>query len=207
MPTFEIVNSTAEGLRIQREILEEAAKAGYEDPERFAIQLSVEEALVNAIKHGNRSDPAKKVRGSYEVTDREVRVRIEDEGLGFDRNTIPDCTEDENLERPCGRGLKLMEHYMTEVRYNKNRVEMVLRRKNPSTGDQQRTGNDTIVDFNSGDTQIISPESPAGGTKEQTAPPSRSPERVTVPPKNRRRRAVFASAMGPEPETIESLQS
>src|SRR5438132_1325023 len=47
-------------------------------------------------------------------------VRITDEGKGFDPSDVPDPTAIENLERPCGRGLMLMKHYMTEVEYNES---------------------------------------------------------------------------------------
>jgi serine/threonine-protein kinase RsbW len=56
-----------------------------------------------------------------------LEVRITDEGIGFDPSDVPDPTAVENLERPCGRGLMLMRHYMTEVSYNErgNSVYMI----------------------------------------------------------------------------------
>jgi len=83
----------------------------------FSIRLALEEALINAIKHGNQLDPTKKVAISYRLHDSRFEVQISDEGPGFDPDEVPDPTEVENLERPCGRGLMLMRHYMSEVRY------------------------------------------------------------------------------------------
>ena len=80
----------------------------------FSIRLALEEALVNAIKHGNQMDRAKSaIVISYRASSDRFDVHITDEGSGFDPSDVPDPTAIENLERPCGRGLMLMRHYMT----------------------------------------------------------------------------------------------
>jgi serine/threonine-protein kinase RsbW len=91
-----------------------------EVPERdvFCIKLALEEALVNAIKHGNQFDRSKKVYISYRLLSDRFEVAVSDDGPGFDPADVPDPTAVENLERPCGRGLMLMRHYMTDVAYN-----------------------------------------------------------------------------------------
>ena len=96
----------------------------------FSVRLALEEALINAIKHGNQMDPDKSVEISWEVTDSTVRVSIEDQGKGFDPSTLPDPTLEENLERSSGRGVMLIHHYMTSVGYNEkgNRITMVKER-------------------------------------------------------------------------------
>ena len=86
--------------------------------EIFGIRLALEEAMVSAIKHGNRLDQAKKVRIWYHVQPHRFDIAITDEGPGFNPDAVPDCCADENLDRPCGRGLFLMRHYMTEVRFH-----------------------------------------------------------------------------------------
>ena len=113
-----IPSDPAEARRIQEEI-EQALKIHcYSDREIFSIKLAVEEALVNAIKHGNQLDPAKAVHVGYNVTQERFDVIISDEGPGFDPGEVPDPTAVENLERPSGRGLMLMKHYMTLVNYS-----------------------------------------------------------------------------------------
>ena len=113
-----------------RRILEDLEEMGYSPKERFGIRLALEEALVNAVKHGNRCDESKMVRVRYQATEAQFMVEIEDEGQGFSRADLPDCADSENLERPCGRGVALMEHYMTTVRYNDrgNCVQMIKSR-------------------------------------------------------------------------------
>jgi serine/threonine-protein kinase RsbW len=92
--------------------------ASYPDRDVFAIRLALEEAIVNGLRHGNQSDPAKSVRIHYKVRPDCVLVRVEDQGPGFDPYQVPDPTCEENLERCCGRGVFLMRAYMTWVRYN-----------------------------------------------------------------------------------------
>ena len=90
----------------------------FSDREMFCITVALEEALVNAIKHGNQMDRAKKVFIRYAVEENRFHIMIRDEGPGFDPEDVPDPTAVENLERPCGRGLMLMRYYMTEVEYS-----------------------------------------------------------------------------------------
>jgi serine/threonine-protein kinase RsbW len=125
-----IASETTEAQRVQQLILELLKQSGFSERELFGIKLALEEALVNAIKHGNRMDRAKQVRIWYRVHGDEFTIRIRDEGKGFDPSDVPDPTDEENLERPCGRGLLLMRHYMSEVVFLEkgNIVEMRKRR-------------------------------------------------------------------------------
>jgi serine/threonine-protein kinase RsbW len=103
---------------------------GYGPKDVFALRLALEEAGVNAMKHGHRSDPTKPVQVAYHITLDEVLVEVEDEGPGFDPAKVPDPLAKENLERPCGRGLYLMRCYTTWLRFNErgNRITMCRRR-------------------------------------------------------------------------------
>ncbi|MBX9584398.1 MAG: ATP-binding protein [Gemmataceae bacterium] len=99
--------------------IEDALQAfGYGDRDVFAIRLALEEALVNAIKHGNQLDPDKRVHVRYTVAPDRFDVRIADEGPGFDPAAVPDPTEDDFIERPCGRGLLLIRGFMSSVEYH-----------------------------------------------------------------------------------------
>ena len=90
----------------------------FNEMEIFSIKMALEEAIVNAIKHGNQMDPGKMVRIAYRITTDQFDVMITDEGPGFNPDDVPDPTAPENLERPCGRGLLLMRHYMTRIEYH-----------------------------------------------------------------------------------------
>jgi serine/threonine-protein kinase RsbW len=106
-------------VRLLQDRLEAAlAAAGWSDSEQFAIKLAVEEAVVNAVKHGNEMDPDRRVKIGYTVTAQRFDIRIEDEGPGFNPADVPDPTTDEGRERPCGRGLLLINGFMDEVKYH-----------------------------------------------------------------------------------------
>jgi len=112
--------------RIQESIAAALKARRFTQHDIFGIRLALEEALVNAIKHGNRLDPQKKVHISYRVTTRRFEIDISDEGPGFNPGGVRDPRAPENLEKPGGRGLLLMRAYMTEVNFHPpgNRVTM-----------------------------------------------------------------------------------
>jgi len=113
-----VIPSDPEDARRVQDEIEEALKANqFSEKEIFGIRLALEEALVNAIKHGNNLDKSKKVHIAYGVRPERFDIRIMDEGPGFDPEEVPDPTAFENLERPCGRGLMLMRHYMNVVSF------------------------------------------------------------------------------------------
>ena len=113
-----IPSDAAEARRIQDDIEQHLHARHVSEHDIFSIKLALEEALVNAIKHGNQMDSAKKVHISYQIFADRFDVQIFDDGNGFNPNDVPDPTAFENLERPCGRGLMLMRHYMNDVAFN-----------------------------------------------------------------------------------------
>ena len=131
MVTTRVISSDLKAARgIQQEVLQELAGHGYTDSSTFAIRLALEEGLNNAIRHGNGYDPEKTVEVTYDVDDDRVAISITDEGPGFRPGDVPDPRLDENVVKPCGRGIMLIRAYMDEVRYNDvgNQVRMVKRR-------------------------------------------------------------------------------
>jgi len=81
------------------------------------IALAVREGVANAIKHGNREDPDKRVEIDCILAQDQVIVRIEDEGDGFDPTDLPDPLRAENLLKPTGRGIFFMNEFMDEIDY------------------------------------------------------------------------------------------
>ena len=82
------------------------------------LGIALHESLINAIKHGNREDPRKRVYVEFTpMTDEEppgLAIRIRDEGCGFDPASIPDCVAPENLLKCSGRGIFLIRSFMDE---------------------------------------------------------------------------------------------
>jgi serine/threonine-protein kinase RsbW len=124
------VQTTTEVAGCINSMLEVLRPLGYADQDFFGIRLALEEAIVNAIRHGHRNDPSKIVHIRYQASQQQLLVEIQDEGPGFDPEGVPDPLSPENLERPGGRGVLLMRFYMTWVLYNRrgNCVTLCKRR-------------------------------------------------------------------------------
>jgi serine/threonine-protein kinase RsbW len=122
-----IPSDFSSGRDVQERIMAEVERHAFGTDSAFAVRIALEEAMVNAIKHGNRLDPAKKVHVECKVTPRRAEITIEDEGPGFDRAAIPDPTHDDNLDKPSGRGILLIEAYMDGVQWSRGgrRLRMV----------------------------------------------------------------------------------
>lgn len=101
-----------------RQILAALRARGFSQDDVFGVHLALEEAFLNAVKHGNKMDSTKKVTVEYTVDQEKVEIRVTDEGEGFDPSTIPDPRVGENLYRPEGRGLLLIGSYMHTVEYS-----------------------------------------------------------------------------------------
>jgi serine/threonine-protein kinase RsbW len=129
-PVRLVIPSDTSAVRgVQDRIMSEVVRCGFDGQSQFAIKLALEEGLINAIKHGNRLDPGKRVHVEYTCSTRELVVCIEDEGPGFERAEVPDPTMDENIEKCSGRGILLIESYMTSVGWTRGgrRIRMVKR--------------------------------------------------------------------------------
>ncbi len=126
---FELPSDLALMNGVLQYLLERVAKLGLIAPERSNLFIALDEAFVNAVKHGNKNDSSKLVRVGAELSPKEACFTIEDEGEGFDVQTIPDPRDPANLFKSSGRGVLLIYNIMDEVEYNAqgNRVKMVKR--------------------------------------------------------------------------------
>lgn len=131
---FTIPSDYAAGRDVQNHILDDVVNCGFTGQNLFAIKLALEEAIINGIKHGNRLDAAKKVRIEARITLKRFTVSVEDEGPGFHRAKVPDPTLEENLEKCSGRGILLMEAYMTRVRWDRGGRRITLVKENDQPG-------------------------------------------------------------------------
>jgi len=126
---FELPSDLALMNGVLEYLQDRVAKLGLIKPERSNLFVALDEAFVNAVKHGNKSDPNKLVRITAELTPQEASFTVEDQGEGFDIHQIPDPCDPANLFRTSGRGVLLIYNIMDEVEYNAqgNRVKMVKR--------------------------------------------------------------------------------
>ena len=126
---FELPSDIALMNGVLHYIIERVAALGVIKPDTSNLLIALDEAFVNAVKHGNKHDHQKLVRITADLSSKEARFTIEDEGEGFDVTGIPDPRDPENLFKTSGRGVLLIYNIMDEVEYNDrgNRLTMVKR--------------------------------------------------------------------------------
>lgn len=112
---------------VHQEMLSKLEACDFSQDDIFAIHLALEEAFLNAIKHGNKMDPTKEIKIDYSIDSKKIEICLADEGDGFDPNIIPDPRYGDNLYKTEGRGLFLMRSYMDVVEFNDrgNSVRMI----------------------------------------------------------------------------------
>jgi serine/threonine-protein kinase RsbW len=121
-----IANDLAAGRRLLDQLLQQLESLHWARREIFGIRLAVDEALVNANLHGNRLDETKHVHFCCWLSPRKIRVEITDEGPGFDPECLPDPTDSAHVDRPCGRGVKLMRAFMSHIEFHQPGNKVVL---------------------------------------------------------------------------------
>ena len=124
-----IPNDTEEAREVQERIVGLMEQNAWPMRDCFGVRLSLEEAMVNAIKHGNRMEPGKKVYVACELSADEITVVIEDQGNGFDPAEVPDPTDDDNLDKPGGRGIMLIRSFMDGFAYNSKGNRLTMSKK------------------------------------------------------------------------------
>lgn len=116
---------------LEGRILQEIEECDFDENSRFAIRLALDEALINAYKHGNRSNSDKKISVYYEIGRDSVDFEIEDEGDGFLYHGISDPRMEDSLRKTSGRGIFLIRHFMTHVGFNEkgNQIHFCYQKK------------------------------------------------------------------------------
>lgn len=105
------------------------SEIGFNDELYAKLMLTVSEAATNGIVHGNKQDPSKKVVLTAESDGSILTVTTKDEGEGFEPDEVDDPLAEENLLKPSGRGVFLMNEYADEVEYKDGGTVLVLRFK------------------------------------------------------------------------------
>jgi serine/threonine-protein kinase RsbW len=92
-----------------------AGIAGFEEDDALNVGIAVREAVINAIVHGNRLDPSRKVEVNLQARPWSISARVRDQGDGFDAGATPDPTVGDNLMRSSGRGILVMRAFVDSV--------------------------------------------------------------------------------------------
>ena len=115
-------------------ISEIVSDMGFDKEESEQINLAVIEAAVNAIKHGNNEDSSKRTRFEFILSQEQLTVVVEDQGTGFNRETVADPLDPSNLLKSSGRGIFLMETCMDSVTYEASgRIVRMVKSKPSAT--------------------------------------------------------------------------
>ncbi|MEI8371647.1 MAG: ATP-binding protein [Planctomycetota bacterium] len=113
-----IASDSTMARRVLDEMLAQLEAQHWQQRDIFAVHLATEEALANAIQHGNGRDARKNVRFVCLLGSDRIRIEITDEGRGFNPLALPDPTCDHHLHSPRGRGVMLMRAFMSRVAFN-----------------------------------------------------------------------------------------
>jgi serine/threonine-protein kinase RsbW len=115
------ISSQPESINLVEKLIDEIKSEYNVHEECYGNMLvAVTEAVNNAIQHGNKYDPDKKVIISHEVEPDQISFIITDEGTGFDFMNLPDPTDPDHLEKPTGRGVFLMKHLADQIIFSEN---------------------------------------------------------------------------------------
>ena len=103
---------------VQTVLAQVSGGLGLDEDAQHYMSVAVRESVVNAIKHGNRNDEARRVQVAFTVAPETFRIEVRDEGGGFDPETVPNPLAEENLLKPYGRGIFFMKSFMDDVSYS-----------------------------------------------------------------------------------------
>ena len=115
------------------QLLDQLAIFNWSTKDSFGIHMAMEEAIQNAIRHGNECRSDKFVHVTIDLDNLQFRSTVTDEGQGFDPEAVPDPTEDVNLDKCSGRGVMLIKHFVDEVKYNPCGNSVTLSKKKTTT--------------------------------------------------------------------------
>jgi len=114
---------------IVEDLMKVIGEMGCAEGEEFEVELSLREALANAIKHGTGSDPSKEVQICVACDqDRGMLIVVRDPGPGFDPGKLPSCVEGQNVYSTHGRGIFLISRYMDDVKFKRGGTEIHMRK-------------------------------------------------------------------------------
>lgn len=125
---------------VEREILDRAYELGYDSDACFCLRLAMDEAIINAITHGNRKIEQKDVRIVALCDNDRIAITVQDEGDGFDQSALVDPTQEPYLHKTSGRGVYLIQQFTHEIQFNEkgNAITFVIHRAHPPAVLQSR---------------------------------------------------------------------
>lgn len=113
--------SAYENIELAEKVLSELVRDQVDEERFYWVAMALHEALANAIKHGNKLNPEKRVFVHFQwEEERRMWITVEDEGEGFDLQKLSDPRSPENLLKDSGRGVFYMRHFMEGVHFRRS---------------------------------------------------------------------------------------
>lgn len=85
------------------------------------------EAALNAINHGAKNNPNLLVKFDLDISEKEITIVVEDSGLGFDHQNLPDPTDPDNIEKGSGRGIFIMKNLSDSLEFENNGAKVIMK--------------------------------------------------------------------------------
>ena len=139
-----VLESDLKNVEVAEEITRRVSgTAGFEEDDQHKIDMAVHETLINAIWHGNKNDPSKRIWMRFEIFSDRLEIRVRDQGNGYDPNRLADPLANENILSVSGRGIFLIRTFMDEFRVETKagegtEVTLVKRLSSDNSGESRR---------------------------------------------------------------------
>jgi serine/threonine-protein kinase RsbW len=128
-----VLESDLKNVEVAEEITRRVSDtAGFDEDDQHKIDMAVHETLINAIWHGNKNDPGKRVWLRFEIFRDRLEIRVRDQGNGYDPGSVPDPLSDENILNVSGRGIFLIRTFMDDFRVESKKgqgTEVILTKR------------------------------------------------------------------------------
>lgn len=115
--------------KVQNDVAQMLEELEFSKRDCFSVRLALEEALANAVKHGNCRDESKKFNVRCQANSEQIEIEVCDEGSGFTQEQIPSPTDGDGLLNANGRGLALMERFMDFVKFHSNGASVLMQKR------------------------------------------------------------------------------
>ena len=152
-----VLRIKSEGKNIERAeifMFQQLAHLQLDKSALFDLRLCLDEALANAIKHGNKNNAKRTISVGVGTTPQQIEVFVADEGNGFQFDAVPDPTRSDNLKKPSGRGIYLMRSLMDEVEFTKSGSTIILRKNIPQYVSRDKGGSMQMKERKENDVMI-----------------------------------------------------
>ena len=135
------LESTLDSVDVAEEMVRKFAEEnGFPEDEIHQIGMAVRESVVNAVVHGNCYSSQKKVTLAVESDRDRLTIKIQDQGVGFDPDEVPNPLANENIMRKSGRGLFLIRAFMDELhvkRLSEGMEVIMVKNSSPTTSKEE----------------------------------------------------------------------